>query len=299
MNDRDERSYAAFRIFISRSDQGFQISTAALRQALDSGADTIVFTAPDGFRFGSDRRLHPDASTQREHSGRPEDQEKIMSNDDDERDYAEEQFNRHLLDDEEDPGDVPGTRVIVFRVPVRAGAHITDEMALGDINRIIIRAWRRLTPMSDLAGPVTVIPDASPLDQVPPWHTGPEWSGWRRSDLNHRAIALHLAGMAERSDPEFVSGMGFAGLIHAVLALSAPATPDSTWRQRAVEAEAALTAIGGIVSDPRYPGNKKEDIEHILRESGKRADKLMNAPAGPIVGDELPGAFDPFERGPE
>jgi hypothetical protein len=53
-------------IHITRSGQGFSISRDDLRRALDSGAGSIRFTAPDGFRFGPDRRLHPDAGPEHE-----------------------------------------------------------------------------------------------------------------------------------------------------------------------------------------------------------------------------------------
>ena len=214
-----------------------------------------------------------------------------MSNDD-ERDYAEEQHNAHLLDDETDPED-----------------YVPEGYA--------------------------------------PRHFRPPGEGtYTKSD--HRTQALADADMASRSDPEFAPGLGFAALTHAVLALSAPASPeeggawhqrvteaeaalitiggiignadfvpvkrllediervlresrqrrrrgaqtpvtpavpapehepDDTWRQRAIEAEAALTAIGGILGNPGYPGNKLEEAERILRTAGREADRLMNAPA--------------------
>ena len=80
MTGENEHSHDdVFDIHITQSGQGFEISLAALRQALVSGSEEIRFTAPDGFRFGDDRRLHPDTAT--EHSGHPDDQENTMNND--------------------------------------------------------------------------------------------------------------------------------------------------------------------------------------------------------------------------
>ena len=191
-----------------------------------------------------------------------------------------------------------GTRVIAFRVPVRTGRNVTDKMALTGIRQIMARSWKRLTPMSELAGPVTVIPEEAP--------------GTRDS---HRTAAISVLSRWEGNPVE-------AALTHAVLALSAPAEPDdntcppcagtgmivkmyedsapepwrpgsyadgvvrdcencgggglrrpdSGWRQRAVDAEAALTEIGGVMTSPRPD---LVAIDRILREAGQEADRLM------------------------
>jgi hypothetical protein len=166
-------------------------------------------------------------------------------NNNDERDYEEEQFNRHLLDDETDPEDERDTP--------RLDALLSSENPEGEYYE----------------------------ENYTPHQFRPPGEG-EYTRAGHRAQALHLAGMADRSDPEFAPGLGFAAVTHAVLALSAPARPEEgTWRQRAVEAEAALTTIGSVLANPGYPGNKLEEVERILRVSGQQADKLMNAPAGP------------------
>jgi hypothetical protein len=51
---------------VTYDGRGFRLSREALRQAVDSGASTVRFTAPEGFRFGRDRRLHPDSEHDQE-----------------------------------------------------------------------------------------------------------------------------------------------------------------------------------------------------------------------------------------
>jgi hypothetical protein len=54
-------------VSVIRTGQGFtafSVDAAALREALDGTATTITFTAPDGWHFGADRRLHPDEDQQ-------------------------------------------------------------------------------------------------------------------------------------------------------------------------------------------------------------------------------------------
>jgi len=50
-------------IAITRTARGFAIDGEALRRAVNSGAETITFTAPDGYRSGAGRRLHPGLQT--------------------------------------------------------------------------------------------------------------------------------------------------------------------------------------------------------------------------------------------
>ena len=99
--------------------------------------------------------------------------------------------------------------------------------------------------------------------------------------------------MASRSEPEFAPGPGFAALTHAVLALTTPGPDEGAWRQRAVEAEAALTAIGGVLSEfgPRGSVTKGVlgDIERILRVSGQQSDRLMTQGSAPAGYPSAPG----------
>lgn len=132
-------------------------------------------------------------------------------------------------------------------------------------------------------------------DWPPPWF-GAIKSGSPANRAGHRTAALHLAGMAERSDPEFVPGLGFAALTHAVLALSAPAEPEpDSWRQRAIEAEAALTAIGGILAKPGHPDHEA-DILHVIRTAGRAADRLITAPGLGIGGQMSPADLETLAR---
>jgi hypothetical protein len=45
---------------VHRTARGFSVDAAALRAALEGGAATITFIAPEGWHFGDDRRLHMD-----------------------------------------------------------------------------------------------------------------------------------------------------------------------------------------------------------------------------------------------
>jgi hypothetical protein len=44
---------------VHRTARGFSIDAGRLREALEGTATAVTFTAPDGWRFGDDRRLHP------------------------------------------------------------------------------------------------------------------------------------------------------------------------------------------------------------------------------------------------
>ena len=188
------------------------------------------------------------AEDTREHSGRPEDQETIM-NGNDERDTP----RLDALLSSEDPED--------------------EEYDTGSLAREDARnAWHP-GPERDRWHP-QLSPDDPENDMFHRYAGGSKPA----SRSGHRTQAMHFAGMAERSDPAFVPGLGFAGLIHAVLALSAPAGPEEgTWRQRATEAEAALTTIGGVLADRNYGRKTSRDIEieRILRVSGQQADQLQ------------------------
>jgi hypothetical protein len=45
-------------VMVTRTRRGFAIDMTALRTALEGGVGTVTFTAPDGYVFGEDRRLH-------------------------------------------------------------------------------------------------------------------------------------------------------------------------------------------------------------------------------------------------
>ncbi len=160
------------------------------------------------------------------------DQEKIM-NSNDERDYDEEQYNRHLLDDETD---------------------------------------------------LDYHPDSP---EVPVTRTA------RGFSVDAEALRQALEGTASTVTFTAPDGYRFGSdrRLH----------PESTWRQRAEEAEAALTAIGGVLArmdpaDREYTGAAA--IGHILREAGKQADRLMaqgKPPASPasLSGTDRDGIMMP------
>ena len=138
-----------------------------------------------------------------------DDQEDTMDNDE-QRDYAEEQYNRHLLDDETDPDEDQESE----RDTPRLNALLRE-----DLNLVLPRIEHQITLTWD------------------------EMAAIRRLR----------------------------------------AAVSSTWRQRAEEAEAALTAIGGILANPGYP-DPIGDIERILRTSGKQA-KRFTAHTGMLAHD--------------
>jgi hypothetical protein len=49
------------RIRVTRTSRRFGVDLAALRHAIANGATTLTFTAPEGWHFEDDRRLHPDS----------------------------------------------------------------------------------------------------------------------------------------------------------------------------------------------------------------------------------------------
>ena len=106
------------------------------------------------------------------------------------------------------------------------------------------------------------------LSQVPPWHTGPEWSGWHSGTARtgHRAAATNFLNQEDWVGQH----AAIAAIAHAVLALSAPVPEEGSWRQRAIEAEAALTAIGGITESPDGIVSRMEKIRRVLSASGQQ-----------------------------
>jgi hypothetical protein len=213
-----------------------------------------------------------------------------MSNDD-ERDYAEEQFNRHLLDDEIDPEDGRDTprldALLSSEDPEEDGyQHYTpadlesDSFGTDPDGEEYTEA-----ELDAMAARNRELMDTPPGGYTPRQFTPPGEGEYTRSD--HRAQALADAGMAERSEPEFAPGHGFSALTHAVLALSAPdPETDNGWRERAIEAEAALTAIGGTLARQDSMSPALEEIGRILRVSGQQSDAIIaryrpEPPAGP------------------
>lgn len=45
---------------VTRKGSGFSVDLTAMRHAIANGATTLTFTAPEGWHFEDDRRLHPD-----------------------------------------------------------------------------------------------------------------------------------------------------------------------------------------------------------------------------------------------
>jgi hypothetical protein len=228
--------------------------------------------------------------TDTEHSGHPEDQETIMNNDD-ERDYDEEQFNRHLLDDELDPEEEDGYKHYTAE-DLESDSFGTDpddeEYTEAELDAMAARNRELMStpPTADLPGGRTV------------------------TRQGHRAAALQIISDWYDSEPAGNDPDNLhAALAHAVLALSAPAPDEGTWQQRAIEAEAALTTIGGIVAsftswagtDPNQDAlSCLSEITRVLRVSGQQSDEIIaryrpEPPAGKVCATCNRPQGDPHE----
>jgi hypothetical protein len=221
-----------------------------------------------------------------------------MSNDD-ERDYAEEHYNARLLDDETDPEDderdTPRLDTLLssegpeeytprqFRPPGEGtytrGDHRTRALADADMAR---RSDPEFAPglgfaalthavlaLSAPAGPAPadedgedeppqILPKLAALLQERQRATGMKFGEWARQQQARETPAQ--SELRRRIEDDYHQKTADAG---------------SAWRQRAIEAEAALTAIGGILlSGPVYTASALKDIERILRTAGRQADRL-------------------------